>query len=252
MELSFSWIKEIRAQAGEFFITLIFIFTICATGLNEARMGASMGSLSAAVSTGFAAVALIYAFVQFAPSHFNPAVTLGAIISKKTTKRSGLVLMVSQLVAGLAAVGLCKLFYGEDSVERLVLKPGPDITRWQAGLMEMFLTFILVLVVYGAALRDPPTPEQVALDLEANPDALINREEIEDGKTNFAPLAIGFALGFLCFLGGSVSGGAFNPVRVLAPMIWTGRGIGDGLVYIGSELVGGALAAYLYKQAFQS
>jgi glycerol uptake facilitator-like aquaporin len=36
-------------------------------------------------------------------------------------------------------------------------------------------------------------------------------------QTGFAPLAIGFAIGFLSFIGGSTSGGVFNPARLFGP-----------------------------------
>lgn len=36
-------------------------------------------------------------------------------------------------------------------------------------------------------------------------------------KTGFAPLAIGLMIGCLSYIGGSVSGGCFNPARLFAP-----------------------------------
>jgi len=40
-----------------------------------------------------------------------------------------------------------------------------------------------------------------------------------DSKSAFAPVAIAFALGALCSVGTSVSGGAYNPARAFAPAL---------------------------------
>jgi len=40
-------------------------------------------------------------------------------------------------------------------------------------------------------------------------------------RAGFAPIAIGFTAAVCSLLGGSVSGGAFNPARVFAPAIFS-------------------------------
>ncbi len=62
-------------------------------------------------------------------------------------------------------------------------------------------------------------------------------------KAGFAPVAIGFTLGFLCLLGGSVSGGAFNPARAFGPALVTGHFDNHWVYWIG-DFMGAALAGW--------
>ena len=68
-------------------------------------------------------------------------------------------------------------------------------------------------------------------------------------KRDWAPLAIGITLGFMAFLGSSVTGGGFNPARALATALlsddWNSI-----YVYIVGPFVGGLLAALLHTLVF--
>jgi hypothetical protein len=61
-------------------------------------------------------------------------------------------------------------------------------------------------------------------------------------KAGFAPLAIGFTLGFLGLIGGTVSGGAFNPARVFGPAFLSGQGWKYQWIYWVADFVGAGLA----------
>jgi glycerol uptake facilitator-like aquaporin len=56
-------------------------------------------------------------------------------------------------------------------------------------------------------------------------------------------VAIGFTLGFLGLLGGSVSGGAYNPARAFGPALITGVWDNHWVYWVG-DLVGAALAGW--------
>ena len=63
-------------------------------------------------------------------------------------------------------------------------------------------------------------------------------------KAGFAPVAIGFTLGFLCLIGGTVSGGAFNPARAFGPTLVSGSGWGYHWIYWVGDFLGAGLAGY--------
>ena len=68
-------------------------------------------------------------------------------------------------------------------------------------------------------------------------------------KRDWAPLAIGFTLGFIAFFGSSVSGGGFNPARAIATALLSDQW-NSIYVYIVGPFVGGSLAALLHTLVF--
>lgn len=233
-----------RTLLAEFTVTFLFIFTICANGLNEGRLGVNTGSVSAGISTGLCSVALIYTFGPLSGAHFNPAVTVGAMVGGKMDVVSGLLYIIVQIAAACAAVGsLIGLFPGaaNDTLTSLTLKVGDSATVAQAVGFEILMAFILVIVIYGTAMG--LKVEESAQDTEISD--ISGEIAANKSRLNFAPIAIGFTLGFLCFLGGSVSGGAFNPARALAPALLS-LTFGNVWIYLVGDCIGGALAAVLY------
>jgi glycerol uptake facilitator-like aquaporin len=140
--------------------------------------------------------------------------------------------MVMQLFASLIAMALLSLAFPPGSatdanatvVSQLVVRPSADAHLARALLMEILLTFILVYVIFAVAFDTVDTSATVRLlDEKGNTVDSSHRKNLTiyttngNSKAGFAPISIGFTLGFLCFLGGSVSGGAFNPARVFGP-----------------------------------
>lgn len=231
----------LRALAAEFLCTFIFIFTICSQGLHP------WGAASSAIATSLVAVAIIYAFGGLSGAHFNPAVTVGAMVGGKIDPIKGAMYIVLQLAAALLAVLALMGFYPSLSVAPdLVLKP-PSVTSLPAAIgMEFLLSFILVLVIYCTAMGVRTTPSSQDVESQEETTELIasNRQ-----RMNFAPIAIGFTLGFLCFLGGDISGGAFNPARATAPALLA-LDLGNVWIYWVGDVLGGAAAAGLYMSVF--
>lgn len=242
-------LQTAKALIGEFLCTFIFIFTICANKLSEGRQGVHLGSLGAGVSTAFVAVAIIYTFGGHSGAHFNPAVTLGAVVGRKINPIMGILYIVLQLLAACAAVGtLIFLYPGSKVADALLLAPDKDATLAEAVAMEATLTFILVLVIYGTAMGVRTATKEADLESAAEEDAELLTSNKQ--RMNFAPIAIGLTLGFLCFLGGSVSGGAFNPARATAPALLTWK-FTNLWIYWAGDLLGASLAAVLYHFFFE-
>jgi glycerol uptake facilitator-like aquaporin len=235
-----------KKAAAEFLVTFLFIFTICANGLNEARSGAAIGAVGSGISTGFAAVALIYCFGGLSGAHFNPAVTVGAVVGSRMDPITGLVYIVVQVIAGIAAVGsLIGLFPDskEKTLERLILAPVNGVDTLQAVGMEFVLSFILVMVVYGSAMGLKVARSELDIESQEEHEEMINNNK---KRLNFAPIAIGLTLGFLCFLGGTISMGAFNPSRATAPAVLSGTYKNLWIYWLG-DILGGATAAVVYQ-----
>jgi glycerol uptake facilitator-like aquaporin len=66
---------------------------------------------------------------------------------------------------------------------------------------------------------------------------------------DLAPVAIGFTLVLTIIMGGMLTGAAFKPARALGPMVATGD-FSNFFLYMLAPLVGGVIAALLYKGVF--
>lgn len=100
--------------------------------------------------------------------------------------------------------------------------PAPTASTGQVLLVEVLITFLLVLVIMSVATDDRVAPAAVGP-------------------------AIGFALAAAVLIGGPVSGGAVNPARALGPEIVSGTFTG-WWAYIVGPVVGALLAAVIYDR----
>lgn len=304
-----------RTYIGEFLATFIFFFSVCACTLNAPAINApTIGAISA----GFTAFAVVFCF----NGHFNTAVTLGAIVGRKMDVKSGLIYIALQLVASFAAIGAVDLMFpSTTNAQSLMVMPGPNVSTVSALIMEVVLTFILVLVIFRSAMgvvirprsgipAESPVPvENTGKDIaiaaqgeeiqasaqQQQPEASPKKDlkDLEEGKgvkgtadqaeaeaeaegaetlpetepletvkefnarvkaaetrKNHAPLVIGLTIGFLATLGSSVSGGAFNPLRVTAPAFFT-LNFNYVWIYWVGDCIGGILAGLVHYHVFE-
>ena len=275
--------KLIRALVGEFFATFLFMFAICGVGLANPKGGPVLGGICCAFAAVGAIYAFgDLSGAHFNPAVTFGAM-MGA---RMPVAQGIMYWMVQLAATFLVCAVLQLLHPATDVFEALVVRPGEGVKNWQVVLMEAVLTFLLVIVVYGTVmggapkLTDKPPPEA---DVEAAADAAggdavgdtatadtKDKTGTSKGKEKsvlkrvlpiklgdkdtvvvrptalFAGLAIGFTLGFLCYLGGPVSGGAFNPARATAPAIIAKEWRGLWRYWIG-DLLGAMFAAIIFN-----
>lgn len=241
-----------RTHVGEFLATFIFTFALFGNVLNNAASPAS--AAIGPMACGFAAYAAVFCF----GGHFNPAVTGAAILTRKLAPLPGAIYLAVQLAASFAACALATaLFPGSGHADSLLLQPHPEASLAAAFAMELVLTFILVLVVFRAAigihvrprLISPACVETASL---ASEDEACFQARLADAqhKKHHAGLVIGLTIAFLCCLGGGVSGGAFNPLRVTAPA-FLARDFHNLWLYWAADLAGGAAAGTLHLYLYE-
>merc|ERR1719163_2491309 len=200
--------------AAEFVGTFMLVFTI---GCNVLSGQPVWGGVSIACVL----TVMIYALGKSSGANFNPAVSVALGLTNKmewleVAKYAGV-----QLVAGIAA-GLCYVgMFGES----FNLAPTAGHTWWQAGLAEVFYTFMLCFVVLNVAASN-----------------------FHAGKNQFYGLAIGFVIVAGAYSGGSVSMGCFNPAVAFGIDVSSAmHGVKYCFIYTAFELVGAALAAGAFK-----
>jgi MIP family channel proteins len=217
------------AALAELVGTFILVFggTAVAVGaiLSRPTAGAAYDSLAVALAFGLALAAVVAAVGHVSGAHVNPAVTLGMAATGKFPWSSVPYYLGAQLVGAIfGAVGTWLAFGGPGRSEAKLAAtyPAQGVGDFQAFLLEILITFILVFVVVSVA-TDGRAPAAIA------------------------PIAVGFALAVGVFIAGPVTGGAVNPVRALGPMLVAGD-LTSVWLYILGPIIGGVLAAFLYDR----
>lgn len=208
--------KLSTALTAEFVGTFALVYI----GAGAAALG-SAGLAGVALAHGLVVLAFAYAFGHLSGTHVNPAVTVGIWLVGRIDTRRAISYVVFQLAGGVAgALALAWTLGGSSSgLGKAALGPGVGLA--QGFFVEALLAFFLVTVVLNAAVS---------------------------GKGgHLAGVAIGSTLTLNILMGGPLTGAAFNPARALGPAVATGD-FTDLWVYLAAPLVGGAVAAVLYRQ----
>lgn len=177
------------------------------------------GLLEAALVSGLAVLAMVYALGPVSAAHFNPAVTLGFASVGRFPWRFVPAYIAAQIAGAFAAAGFAALLYGAGHG---VQAPSGPLAQ---GLgTEFLLTFFLMLVIVA-----------VATDRRVGPTA--------------PAIAIGLTVVFCVLIGGPITGGSMNPARALAPALVSG---GDPLRTIWLYLVAPPLGAVVGAKLFEA
>ena len=131
--------------------------------------------------------------------HFNPAVTLAAVLDRRLGWKDGIAYAVAQGVGAFAASGFILVVLSANIVKATINQPGQIgqsqlETELKAFAIEVMLTAIFITVILTVSSRHP-------------------------GKSIFV---IPLTLVAIHFAGVPLSGASVNPIRALAPAVWTG------------------------------
>jgi MIP family channel proteins len=197
-----------------------------ATPANITRTFGTIDLLFIAFAHAIVLAVMITALGHISGGHFNPAVTVGALIGRHIEPTLAAMYIVIQLMAGLVAALLIKYLYAADLLQTVKWgAPSPAVDTAKAVGVEAVRTFFLVTVVYATAI---------------DPRGAFNK---------VAGFAIGLVLLFDILVGGPMTGAAMNPARAFGPALLAG--IVDAnhfLIYWIGPLLGAAVAAVLYQQ----
>lgn len=203
--------KLLTELIGTFFLVL----TIGLTVLGGAPMPP--------IAIGAILMVMVYMGGHVSGGHYNPAVSLAAAVAGKLEAKDLVPYWLAQLVGALAAAFTVKLIMAKTFAPA----PSEAHSALAVWLVEILYTFALALVVLNTA-----TSKKTA-------------------GNSYYGLAIGFTIAAAAAAGGPVSGGAFNPAvgtgPILVQALSGGGGYGNLLLYWVGPLIGGALAALVFK-----
>jgi aquaporin Z len=212
----------VRRAVAEFVGTFALTFV----GAGSIAVGAQL--VGVAFAHGLVIAVMASAVGHISGGHFNPAVTLGFVVTRRMALRLAAVYWGAQFLAATIAALLLKwlLPLGLDDRSKLgapVL--GPGVGGGEGLVIEAILTFFLVWVIFATAADPRGTFKSIA------------------------GLAIGLTITLDILFGGPLTGAAMNPARAFGPQlvqnVW-----GSGWVWYLGPALGGAAAALLYDYLY--
>jgi len=210
--------------------TFVLVFASCGSAV---LAGDKIGFLGVSLAFGLSLLAMVYAIGPISGCHINPAVTLGALITKKMDAKQAPGYIVAQIVGAILAAALLLLIAkgapgGYDPSVAGFAANGYDehspgrYNLLSALVVEIVLTFFLVFTVLGAT------------DIKA--------------PVGFAGIPIGFVLTLIHLVGIPVTNTSVNPARSIGPAVFVGGwALAQLWLFIIAPLVGAVLAAVVYN-----
>src|SRR6478672_95461 len=148
-----------RHFAAEFVGTFALVFVGSGAIMTTRISQSQAGLVEVALAHGLILAVMVSALMRIS-GHFNPAVTLGFLATRRIEAMMAAMYIVAQILGAIAAAYALKASYPE-AVFVATRGGGQavalDITGGQAFLLEAVATFFLVFVIFGTAvdLRGP-------------------------------------------------------------------------------------------------
>ena len=145
----------LRPFVGEALGTTMLLAVIVGSGIMAESLtrDVAVQLLCNTIATGAALFVLVLVFGPVSGAHFNPAVTMTAVLNRTTDPRTGFVYLLAQTLGAVAGVFLAHAMFGAD-ILALGVKPRTGFPQW---LSEGVATFGLVLTIAGTAGRSRET-----------------------------------------------------------------------------------------------
>jgi aquaporin NIP len=208
----------VRKYIAELIGTFILVF--CGTGamIIDQQTGGAVTHVGVSITWGLAVMSLIYSIGSVSGCHINPAVSIAFALAGRFKVRLLPGYIISQVAGALLASFTLKLLFPTSVLLGATMPAGSET---QSFILELFLTFFLMLVIMSVAHG--------------------NKE-----RGQFAGIAIGAVVGLEAMFAGPVCGASMNPARSLAPAIISGH-LEHLWLYLVAPIAGAALAIPVWK-----
>lgn len=201
-----------------------FIVVVLATGsvVLDAKTNGVLGIPFIAFAPFVGVAVGVYLFAKVSMAHFNPAVTVGFLITKHITKIQLLYYLTAEIIGALLAGLFVKYVIGSEAYL------GANVPNYAYPLPLIFgieilasalLMAVIFVVVYTRGLR------------------------------GFSGIAIGGIVGLDIFFLAFISGASMNPARSLAPAVLSGV-MTNLWLYWTATFIGTSIVAFLLRKRF--
>ena len=203
---------------AEFIGTFAMVF--CGTGamtINEVT-GGDVTHVGIGITWGLIVMAMIYAFGEISGAHFNPAVSIAFAYAKKFSWKEVPKYIFFQIAGAFAASLLLMWLFPKSELLGATI---PSVDVWRAFVLELILTFFLMVVIINVSTGSKETGMM-------------------------AGIAFGGVVLLEALFAGPITNASMNPARSLAPNIVSGNIEGIWL-YILAPIIGALLAVVSCK-----
>jgi glycerol uptake facilitator-like aquaporin len=215
---------NMRAYLSEFTGTAMLLATVIGSGImgeTLANGNTAIALLGNTIATGSILYVLITVFGPISGAHFNPAVTIAMLISKKISIKDALIFIVLQILGAGLGVMIAHGMFGLEILQiSSKLRQGPS-----QGFSEVIATFGLILIIFGG--------------LKVRPEAI--------------PALVGFYITSAYWFTASTS--FANPAVTLARSLsntFAGISPNNIVMFISCQFIGMLVALIIIKKIFSS
>lgn len=220
---------DVRKYSAELIGTAVLVLMGCGSAVIA---GGQIGFLGISLAFGLAVLVMVYAIGPVSGCHINPAITIAMLVSGKISAKDAGFYIVAQVIGALLGAWILYMIAGGMPGYALEVnglgqngyeEASPGKYSFGAGfLAEVVLTFIFLIVIFGATDQSAPA--------------------------GFAGIAIGLALVLIHLVGIPVTGTSVNPARSLGPAILVGgTALSQVWVFIVAPVIGAVLAALTWN-----
>jgi len=214
-----------RHFIAEFIGTYALVFVGGASIMIAKDSGSPAGLIGIALAPGLILAVMVSALMRIS-GHFNPAITIGFLVTRRIEVPMAGVYILGQLIGAIVAAYTLKFTFPFTLFE--VTRGGGQslalqVSGSQGFVLEYVATFFLALVVFGTAV-DPKAPK-------------------------IGGLAIGLTLTAGILAIGPLTGGSMNPARSFGPAVASGIYEAQ-LLYWLAPIAGAVSASLLYEYLF--
>jgi aquaporin TIP len=179
--------------------------------------------VAVALANGLAIGIMVSNLGHISGGHFNPAITLGFVVTRRIRLTLAAVYLFAQLLGAVCAAFILRYLFTQFAVKTTA--PAPHTSDAKAFVLEGIMTVFLVWAVWATAV------------------------DTRGAFKSIAGLAIGLTITIDVFVGGPVTGAAMNPARAFGPEVAGNTWTGWWIYWVG-PIAGALLAALLYEYLY--
>jgi len=201
-----------------------FIVVVLATGsvVIDARLNGILGLPFIAFAPFIGVAVGVYLFGKISMAHFNPAVTIGFLITNHITKIQLLYYFSAEILGALLGSLFVKFMIGNQA------NLGANAPNYVYPIpmiigVEIFTSAMLMSVIYVVVYTK--------------------------GLKRFGGIAIGGIVGLDIFFLAFISGASMNPARSLAPALASGV-LNNLWLYWSATFIGTSIVAFMFRRLF--